>query len=171
MIFSITASGCWSHFLIGNKGSHMYNGNNYKCEKCLKIYKRESNFKQHKCPYCDVCKTRFSTFQIYTGHKCVCQSSHKLTSCTPEQASYTKCSVETQQSDVTNSKNFSCSFCSRKYKSLKTLNNHKCPFCKTCNKLVSSFKWYKSHQCKGAVSSQQNQTQNINYFSITYFRY
>lgn len=159
----ITASEQWSHFLIGNKGSHIYNGNiNYICDRCLKVYKRENNFKKHKCSYCDICKTTFSSFQKYNGHKCKGQNSLKPTSETALQISEIKCSKVTQKAVDTNYQSLSCTLCSRQYKSLKTLNNHKCPFCMKCNKVFSSFKCFKQHKCKVTISTQQEITENIN---------
>ena len=64
----------YQHYLLGNKGCHKYNGNQqYKCEKCGKLYKTIIGLQSHKCNMCTVYRKIFASSQRLTQHKCMQQ--------------------------------------------------------------------------------------------------
>ena len=58
------------HYLLGNKGAHVYNGNVYTCSKCKKEYKTEKGYNQHVCTFCNKCEKIFSSRQRLDCHSC-----------------------------------------------------------------------------------------------------
>ena len=67
----IIFSGSGQHFLIGNKGAHIYNGNmSFVCPQCRRTFSIEKTLLNHKYAYCPDCKKIYSTFQKFTQHKC-----------------------------------------------------------------------------------------------------
>ncbi|XP_062618879.1 uncharacterized protein LOC134280486 [Saccostrea cucullata] len=57
------------HYLLGNKGAHVYTGNQFQCELCKRTYKSFKTLTNHKCSYCPTCKKIFSTYQKFQIHK------------------------------------------------------------------------------------------------------
>lgn len=51
-----------------------------------------------------------------------------------------------------NGGNIQCNSCKKKYKSEKTLFNHKCSWCPCCHHEYSSFQKLKQHRCKDQSS-------------------
>ena len=67
----IIFSGSGQHYLIGNKGAHIYNGNMpFVCPQCRRTFSIEKTLLNQKCTYCPDCKKIYSTFQKFTQHKC-----------------------------------------------------------------------------------------------------
>ena len=111
-------SGRMTHFLLGNKGAHMYNGNIFKCEECGKTYKRRSSFQKHQCCICIYCRKNFSSRQRLATHKC--KTNETVT----------------------------CNKCMKTYQTQASYNRHKCCYCSKCGQLYSSFQKFQLHKCK-----------------------
>ena len=133
--------------LLGNKGAHVYYGNNlYQCDKCKRIYKTPKTLQNHKCTYCCHCGKLFSNYPELRTHNCI-----KL-------------------KDTQWSKNFSpksrtvdelsCEYCNKAYKSLKTLKNHKCSFCKVCGVIFSSHQWLLKHKCLQGMHNVKSESRD-----------
>lgn len=166
--FFISDSARQTHsYLIGNKGSHCYNGNKmYKCGQCSKVYKTQKGIDNHVCSKCTCCEK--TSQHTLTKHKCntqvriyqceKCSKNFKTLTglhkhicnicpiCRETFSSRQRCASHKCTPQLTYSTpQLKCEQCNRHFIAKHKFDAHKCAYCPICSKKFSSFTKYKQH--------------------------